>query len=257
VNTISIALQGLIRSEIRNITVVSVAGARYASRDIEGMRRHLDSLLAQGKILPLSNPSIFRIGSYLLTQSSEFEVQGPMTGGESEVVAIRDLDGRILITVGSDQCDREVEPLFGDKTKQMCPHPVASTAWYYDEIRDHWDSLKLSSQVTVGKETVQLQDSAISSLVDLEYLLGMEKVRSLRLPMVLFCGAVAFRESVSAEVFERNLPPETAEGIGDSFLVQLYDPVLKRSIEHRYRAIPLGDDLEERRTIQRGLSIDD
>jgi hypothetical protein len=218
------------------------------------MRKYLDGLLAQGKTVPLSNPSIFRIGSYLLTQSSEFEVQGPMTGGECEVVAIRDLDDRIFITVGSDQCDREVEPLFGDKTKQMCPHPIASTAWNYDEIRDHWDSLQLSSQVTVGKETFQLQDSAISTLVDLKYLLGMEKVGSLPLPMVLYCGAVAFRESASTEITERNLPKETAEGVGDSFAVRLYDPVLNRSLAHCYRAISLGDDLEERRTLQRRLS---
>ena len=82
VNTISITLQGLKRTEIRNIPVGSVAGARYSSRDTKGMRKHLDSLLDQGKILPMSNPSIYRIGSYLLTQSPEFEVQGPLTGGE-------------------------------------------------------------------------------------------------------------------------------------------------------------------------------
>ena len=53
-----------------------------------------------------TNPSVFRIGRYLLTQDPEFEVQGPLTGCEAEVVAIRERD-EVFISVGSDQCDRE------------------------------------------------------------------------------------------------------------------------------------------------------
>jgi hypothetical protein len=255
IDTVSITLQGLTKTETRRIAVSSVAGARYSLRDTKGMRKHLDDLLAQGNPVPMTNPSIYRIGRYLLTQSAEFEVQGPLTGGECEVVAIRDLDERVFITVGSDHCDRELEPLFGDKTKQMCPHPLASTAWYYDEVRDHWDSLQLSSRVTVGKVTIKLQDNYLSTLVDLEYLLQMEKVNSLPRPMALFCGAVALCDSVSTEIDEYKLPPETAEGVGDSFTVRLHDPVLQRSIEHSYKAIVLGDDIEERRYLNRNRTV--
>jgi hypothetical protein len=161
--------------ERRSIPIGSVSGARFSSRDVEGMRRTLDAALARGESGTKTNPSIFRIARYLLTQSDEFEVQGPLTGGEAEIVAIRN-GGEILITAGSDQCDRELDPLFQDKPKQMCPHPIAAVAWPYAEVRDHWDSLRIYSHVEVDGHVIPLQDSPASELVDLEYLLAMTEV---------------------------------------------------------------------------------
>jgi S-adenosylmethionine synthetase len=132
----------------RTIPVGSVAGARYASRDIRATRMALDRMISQGLPANRTNPSIFRIARYLLTQETAFEVQGPLTGGECEVVAIRD-DDEIFITIGSDHCDRELHLFFTEKPKQMCPHPIASIAWPYDEVHDHWDSLRISSSVVL------------------------------------------------------------------------------------------------------------
>ncbi len=234
------------RTERKIIPIGSAAGARFSSRDVAAMRKQLDAALARGESGTKTNPAIFHIGRYLLTQAPEFEVQGPLTGGEAEIVAIRD-GNEILITVGSDQCDRELDPLFQDKPKQMCPHPISLTAWPYSEVRHHWDSLRISSQVTVGERTVPLQDCAASALVDLEYLLAMEDVQSLILPSFLYCGAVPFLDSVARDIRDYSLPEETSHGIGNAFLARLHDPVLGRTIEHRYRAIPVGDDLAERR----------
>jgi hypothetical protein len=229
----------------RSIEIGAVAGARYASRDVTGTRRKLDELLADRKSATRTNPSIFRIGRYLLTQSGEFEVQGPLTGSEAEVVAIRQGD-EILISVGSDQCDRELDPLFQDKPKQMCPHPVAHTAWPYPEVRAHWDCLELYSQVTVAGHVIPVQRSALAELVELEYLLAMAEVMSLPDPLFLYCGTVSFLASAAVAAREFHLPEQTALGVGDRSLVRLHDPVLQRTIEHQFRAVPLGDDLLER-----------
>lgn len=234
------------RTERISIPIGSVAGARYSSRDVAGMRKQIDAMLARGVAGTKTNPAIFHIGRYLLTQAAEFEVQGPLTGGEAEIVAIRD-GNDILISVGSDQCDRELDPLFQDKPKQMCPHPIGTTAWVYSDVRDHWDSLRISSQVTVGEHVVPLQDCAASELVDLEYLLAMKDVQSLILPSFLYCGAVPFLDSVAQVIQDYSVPEETGHGVGDAFLARLHDPVLNRTIEHRYRAVPVGDDLAERR----------
>ena len=234
----------------RSIPIGSASAARFTARDVEAKRRELDEMIArEGRLTGATrtNPSICHIGRYLLTQSSEFEVQGPMTGGEAEVVAIQE-GGDLFISVGSDHVDRELDSLFPDKPKQLCPHPIASTAWPYGEVRDHWDSMRLYSHVVAGGHTVPIQDGALSEQVDLEFLLAMDTVKTLARPMVLFCGSAAFVESATAEaVRQHGLPEETAEGVGEEFLVRLHDPVLDRTIEHRYRPIPLGDDLAERR----------
>ena len=227
----------------------SVAGARYSARDVEATRRKLDERIAcDGHYTGATrtNPSIFRIGRYLLTQDEVFDVQGPLTGCEAEVVAVRE-QGEIFITVGSDQCDRELDPLFPDKPKQMCPHPIASTAWPYEEVRDHWDQLQVYSQVVVQGQTVVIQDTSMDCLVDLEHLLAMEIIQLLPEPAVLYCGAAPFLKGAIAEVIEKyDLPPETAHGTGDQTLVRLHDPVLDRTIQHQFTAVPVGDDLAER-----------
>ena len=237
------------RSELRSFDIASVAGARFSSRDVVAMRRKMDAQLERADRFTgatKTNPSIYRIARYLLTQGPQFEVQGPLTGGETEVVVIRSGE-EIFISVGSDQCDRELDPVFPDKPKQMCPHPVASTAWPYNEVREHWDSLQLQSHVTVGADTVTLQDGDLSANVDLEYMLAMPEVAGLADPLVFFCGSTPIADAAIAEIERLGLPEETSHGIGDQYFCRLHDPVLNRTIEHTYRALPLGDDLDDRR----------
>ena len=211
---VEMTVHGRSGTEQRSLPVGSVSGARFCSRDVAGMRKEMDEQLERDgrfTMATLTNPSIFHLGRYLLTQSPDFEVQGSMTGGEAEVVAIRD-GQEILISVGSDQCDRELDPLFPDKPKQMCPHPLARTAWPYDEVRPHWDELRIFSHVVVGEHTVPLQDSKISELVDLEYLLKMNEVQSLADPMVLYCGCGSFLDSVDET--RPAVGPSTGNGAG-------------------------------------------
>lgn len=245
IDPIAMVIQSKERKQSRSIPIGSVCGARFSSRDVEGMRKTLDEMLARGESGTKTNPSIFRIARYLLTQSDEFEVQGSLTGGEAEIVAIRD-GGEVFITVGSDQCDRELDPLFQDKPKQMCPHPVAAVAWPYSEVRDHWDRLQIHSRVEMAGYVVTMQESPASELVDLEYLLAMDSVQSMPDPMILYCGAVPTLAAAFDTVEKHNLPATMTSGVGEAFLARLSDPVLGRSIEHRYRAVPLGDDLHER-----------
>lgn len=236
----------------RTIEISAVAGARFSLRDTQLMRKQLDDAIARDgyySSATRTNPSIFRIGRYLLTQEPQIEVQGSRTSGEAEVVAIR--DGReLFITVGSDHCDREIDPLFPDKPKQMCPHPIASTAWPYAEVKDHWDQLHICSHVEINGHSVALQDSTIDTQVHLETLLAMDEVKQLPEKHVLYCGSVTYMvDAIAKTVREKSLPPETAQGCGDQFKMRLHDPVLNRTIEHAYQPVPLGDDLHERSQI--------
>tara|TARA_B100000809_G_scaffold257118_1_gene298147 strand:+ start:768 stop:1553 length:786 start_codon:yes stop_codon:yes gene_type:complete len=249
IDPVYFAIQRKAGTEEKEIPIGCVAGARFASRDMEGMRKALDEQIArEGRYsgASMTNPSIFRITRDRLTQSDTFEVQGAHTGGEVEIVAIRTAE-EVLISVGSDQCDRELDPLFPDKPKQMCPHPMAKIAWPYEEVRDHWDELKVYSEVSRNGQTITLQDSTLSTLVSLEYLLSMDVVKNLPDPMFLYCGTANFLPSAAEQVEKLDLPEMTCHGVGDSFLVRLTDPVLGRTIEHQYSAIPVGDDYDERK----------
>jgi hypothetical protein len=248
IGPIEMQVESAVAAGGRQISIGSVAGARYCGRDIAAMRQALDEQLGHdGRFssATATNPSVFRIARYLLTQAGEFEVQGAMTGGEAEVVAIRDGED-ILISLGSDQCDRELDPLFPDKPKQMCPHPLARVAWDYAEVRDHWDELRISSHVVVGGYEVQLQDNALATVVTLDYLLEMESLQALPDPMFLYCGCSPFVDGLEETVAQLGLPEETGHGVGDVFHMRLHDPVLGRAIDHRFSAVPLGDDRAER-----------
>jgi hypothetical protein len=74
----------------------------------------------------------------------------------------------------------------------------------------------------------------------------MDVVKRLPDPTFLFCGTTPFLRSAKKEVIDSGLRLETALGVGDAFCVRLFDPVLNRNIEHCYKAIPVGDDIEER-----------
>lgn len=239
----------------RSILIGSVSGARFSARDVEALRKKMDEQIARNghfTMLTATNPSICRMGRYLLTQAEHIEVQGPMTGGEAEAVAIRDGDD-ILITIGIDQCDRELDKLFPDKPKQMCPHPIATTAWPYGEVKDHWDQLRVYSHVVVGGHTVTLQDTTLDTLVDLEYLLAMDEVKQLTDPAFLYCGAAPFLDSVAQTIKQHGLADEAGLGVGDRFLARLYDPILDRTIEHQFATVVLGDQIEERRRFPRTI----
>ncbi len=245
---ISIQVESLSGVETRTISIGSLAGARFSSRDTATMRQELDEMLSQdGQYsgATKTNPSIFRIARYLLTQEETFEVQGFLTGGEAEVVAIR-CDDELFISVGSDQCDRELDPLFPDKPKQMCPHPMATVAWPYAEVQDHWDQLQIYSEVTVGPHAIPLQDSPLSTLVNLDYLLAMHSVQTLANPMFLYCGSAEPLATAAQQAQALSLPESIIHGTGDAFLARLHDPVLNRTIEHKFQAIPVGDDFAER-----------
>jgi hypothetical protein len=59
----------------------------------------------------------------------------------------------------------------------------------------------------------------------------------------------SFLDSAEATVNRLGLPKEAALGVGDSFLIGLHDPVHDRKIEHKFRAVPLGDDFGYRRRV--------
>ena len=168
-------------------------------------------------------PSFCKISRYLLTTDKRVEVQGNQTCGEVEVVALAQ-GADLFIGIGSDHCDRAVEPSYFYKPKQMCPHAVGPRVWRYEEVADHWDELEMISSMLVDGEKIPFQKGSLSSLMKVPDLI--ERSGYSRDGLALYCGTVKF---LGDYIF------------GDGFEIELRDPVLGRSLRHTYALDVLND----------------
>lgn len=233
-----------------SVEVRAVRGAGLCGRDRAAAHREQERRREAGEPWSSSDLFTYRIGRYLATTAGRIEVQGALTGGEAEAVAIFTGD-LILIGLGSDQCDRELDPFFLEKPKQLCPHPLGPEVWRYDDIRDHWDELQIEADVEVNGHSLALQNFTLAELVTFDTLLATDALQSRPDGTIFFCGTGGTVPEVEAEIARLNLPPETISGVGDLFRMRLYDPVLDREIRHTYHVDVLGDNLDDRRTAAR------
>ena len=200
-----------------------MVNAGYSGRDQQEVRRHIEELRREGIPAPESTPTLYPVITDLLTLQEEIEVVGDRTSGEAEFVLLVGDEG-CLVGVGSDHTDRELETVDITKAKQVCPNVMGSKVWSLDEVEDHWDALVLRSWVSEGGRRTLYQEAALEALLPPRELMAF--VRS-RLKDGRLEGTVIFSGTVSI------LTPEII--YGDSFEVELEDPVLGRRLSCRYR----------------------
>ena len=214
----------------RVVSVKKLCLGRYCSRDTEAMRKFLDEKRAEGYATH-GNAHICKKSRYLLTNEGVIELQGSQKdqSGEVEFVAVID-KGEVLITVGSDHNDFTILTMWTDrlgkiydsaKGKQMCPAVVAKGAWFYEDVKDHWDMLNLRSYVTVSGRRVPFQDFKLSANVDLEYHFRTN-------PWLKEDGVVLFGGSSDT------LPTVPPDLFPTDFHFEIHDPILNRTISHSY-----------------------
>ena len=136
---------------------------------------------------------------------------------EPLVVALAD---GLWIGVGSDHTDRKAEAVGIALSKQLCGKPIGTQLWSYPEVEGHWDELILRSWATIDGRRLLYQDSSVSALKTPRELIR-KHTGSYILPAgtLMFCGT-----------------PATIGGIRPAtrFEIELYDPVLNRSLTHDY-----------------------
>ena len=150
-------------------------------------------------------------------------VYGDRTSGEIEPVLII-IDGRPrYLGVGSDHTDRDVETKSIPGSKQMYAKVLAPECWPFADVKEHWDQLILRCWVSKGADRALYQEAPLASILGPQNVL--EKMPALgegkEHGVVLFSGTVATKSGLV---------------YGDSFELEIEDPVLKRSIRHSYRA---------------------
>lgn len=216
-----ISLQGAPAHVDVEIERVVIAG--WAGRDPDAIRAHIDELAALGVAPPSATPCFYRVSSALLTQAPSIGVLGARSGGEIECVLIDSPVGT-LVTVGSDHTDREVEAYGVAVSKQVCAKPLGREAWRHADVADHWDAIEMRSWwIKPGGGRVAYQHGAVSGLLAPAALWHrFDDRRTMPARCAMFGGTVTVHGAIAAM------------GDGDAFEMELHDPVLGRSLRHRY-----------------------
>ena len=212
--------------EVDAIKNLVIAG--WTGRNVAALEAHIKELETLGVKRPTRVPIFYRNAASLLTTASTIECVGDRSSGEVEFV-LYSLDGEIWLGVGSDHTDRKAETIAVTLSKQMCAKPVCPQLWRYDEVKPHWDKLKLRSFVSGdGGARRPYQEGSVTNMRSPEELIQLYTGgNTLPSGTAMFCGTFAVHGGISySGIFE----------------MELDDPVLNRKLTHTYRVVELPDE---------------
>jgi hypothetical protein len=211
--------------DLAEIDSLVIAG--WTGRNVEALEAHIKELEAIGVKRPKSVPIFYRVAHSLLTTGPAIEVMADKSSGEVEFVLYALNDG-LWLGVGSDHTDRKAETVGVTLSKQLCAKPVGATLWRYDEVKPHWDKLKLRSFVADSGKRRLYQEGPVTNMRSPEELIklytGGDKLKS---GTAMFCGTFAVHGEIS---------------YSGTFDMELEDPVLGRKLTHGYQIVSLPDE---------------
>jgi hypothetical protein len=124
--------------------------------------------------------------------------------------------------MGSDHADRDVEKKSIPGSNQLYAKCLPPECWPYPDIKKHWDKLILQCWTTKGAGRTLYREALLSEVLDPQAL--MEK---------MLCGGMDKKEGLV--LFSGTIPTKGGLIFGDSYELELEDPVLNRAIRHSYR----------------------
>lgn len=177
---------------LKQVQIDDLVIAGWTGRDVEALEKHIVELEELGVPRPSSVPCFYRVAAENFSNDEELQFLGCTSSGEVEFVLIGTDEG-MLIGVGSDHTDREVETYSVPVSKQMCLKPVSKTVWRYSDIAGHFDDLLLRSWATEKGEKILYQDGSVTAMRPPEELISLYRPGEKVLPpgMAMYCGTLA------------------------------------------------------------------
>ena len=227
-NNMNFVLKKLSGEENVTIDYDQILVIGYAGRNIEKTMEHIKELEEQlGVPAPKQIPTIFECSLELLTQAKDIKFVGNKTSGEVEYIIVKSGE-KIYIGLGSDHTDRELESISVPKAKQVSPKPIAEGLWDYEEVKDHWDQIKLVSYQTINGEEIKYQDGTLADILPVEKILSVLNER---------IGNVD-----NCIIYSGTVPVLDGFVYGDNFRSLMIDEVLNRSIEFNYNVSVISEE---------------
>jgi hypothetical protein len=202
------------RYEGAAIDTLVIAG--WTGRNREALEKHIRELEELGVARPKTTPIFYRVAASLLTTAGDIQVSGGNTSGEVEFVMFQ-LGGELWVGLGSDHTDRKAETVGVSLSKQLCAKTVAGEVWRFADVRAHWDKLVLRSWAWIGGERHPYQEGPVATMRAPEDLIA--RYGGLKPGSAMYCGTLAVKGGIRP---------------ADAFEMELEDPVLRRSIRHKY-----------------------
>lgn len=202
------------------IEIEQLVVAGWAGRDRAAIDHHIEELAAIGVPRPSTVPLFYRVSDNSAVQADLIQSVGTESSGEVETFIFRSGE-ELYVSLASDHTDRKLEAHSVALSKQICAKPIATTAWPFAEVADHWDQLIIRSWIEENGSETLYQEGPLSSL---------------RTPLDLIAGFTG-GETVLPE--KTGMICGTVGAIGGirpsgRFTMELFDPVLNRSIRHSY-----------------------
>ncbi|MEJ2024285.1 MAG: DUF2848 family protein, partial [Deltaproteobacteria bacterium] len=204
-----------------------MVNAGYVGRNQDEVRRHINELAEKGIPGPKKVPTLYPVIPRTLLTDSEIEVYGDETCGEVEYVLLIENPDAIYVGVGSDHTDRHLEETDIPRAKQICPNIISGRVWPLAEVMDHWDDLAIEASVVKKGKEILYQQGLLALIMDPKALLKFvaSKVPPPLEGLIIYSGTLG--SLTGGFVF------------GEEFLATLTDPKLGRSLDLRYKVLPM------------------
>jgi len=223
-NTIKFQFETLELRFEEEVVLTQTVIAGWTGRDPSAMEKHIAELEELGVQRPTTTPMFYRNAVNRVTTADAIEVLGNDSSGEVEFILVQ-FDGVLWVGTGSDHTDRKLETYNVSISKQACDKPIASTLWAYEDVKDHWDELMLTSYIDDNETKTSYQQGKVSSMLSPEDLIAkFGDGDALSNGTIMFCGTMPVQGGVRSS---------------SKFEFELEDPILGRKISHVYSVLTL------------------
>ncbi|AQT46555.1 MULTISPECIES: DUF2848 family protein [Bartonella] len=189
----------VVGSGLRAVDVKWVFNAGYAGCNSEEVRHHIEELAALGVPAPKTFPTLYPLGSHVVSQEHLYQAPHDKTSGEAEwALYIGNNENEHLLMAACDHTDRALEAHGVAWSKQSAPDFIGDLAWRYSEVKNSFSDFTLKAWVKDNQEEQLIQDGNAGLLISpSEWLKKLEEAGLARPGTLLMSGTIPMKKSVN------------------------------------------------------------